>query len=248
MFSIFRSSSKTSINVARIPNHIAIIMDGNGRWAKKRGLPREAGHIAGEEALRRTVEAAAKLGVKYLTVYAFSTENWKRPKAEIQALMELLKRAVQKWLNDMVKNDIKIRVLGRTEELPEDIQMSIKKAEAASAQGKKLQLNIMLNYGGRAEIVDAVKELTNDVANKKLVPQDINESTIGTYLYTKGIPDPDLLIRTSGEQRISNYLLWQSAYTEFYFTEVLWPDFSDKHLRDAITAFQKRERRKGDIG
>lgn len=235
------------LDSSRIPVHVAIIMDGNGRWAKKRGLPREAGHAAGEESLRHAVEAAVKLGVKYLTVYAFSTENWKRPPTEVSALMELLKKAVQRWLADMVKNDIRIRVLGRVGELPADIQAAISQAEAASKNGKKLNLQIMLNYGGRAELVDAVRSITRAVTDNKLIPEKINESVIDSHLYTAGIPDPDLLIRTSGELRISNYLLWQSAYTEFYFTDVLWPDFREEHMIEAIVSFQKRQRRKGDI-
>jgi undecaprenyl diphosphate synthase len=232
----------------RIPQHVAIIMDGNGRWAKRRGLPREAGHAAGEESLRVAVETAAKLGVKYLTVYAFSTENWKRPPTEIKALMELLKKAVQHWLNEMVKNDIRIRILGRITELPQDIQEVIRQAEKTSQNCKKLMLNIMLNYGGRAELVDAVKDIVCDVEVKKISVSEIDEELVDKYLYTAGIPDPDLLIRTSGELRISNYMIWQMAYTEFYFTDVLWPDFREKHFIGAVQAYQKRQRRKGDIG
>ncbi len=249
MFDLFRNKQAAGkIDPNNIPKHVAIIMDGNGRWAKKRGLPREAGHAAGEESLRVAVRSAAELGIKQLSVYAFSTENWKRPEAEVKALMQLLKMAVQKWLKDMVTNNVRIRVLGRVAELPADIQASIRSAEEATKGCSRLTLNIMINYGGRAELVDAVKVMVQKAVNGALVPAEVTERLIDEHLYTAGIPDPDLLIRTSGELRISNYLLWQSAYTEFYFTTVLWPDFRKEHFSAAVIEYQKRNRRKGDIG
>lgn len=245
MFNIFKQ--KTSVDPNRIPQHIAIIMDGNGRWAKRRGLPREAGHVAGQKALERVIEAAGKLKVKILTVYAFSTENWQRPKKEINALMDLLKQGVKNRLPEMLKNSIKVRALGRIAELPEDVQAAIKATEEATKEGNKLTLNIMLNYGGRAEIVDMVKSISEKVKRAELRVDNINENVVSNNLYTAGIPEPDLLIRTSGEQRVSNYLLWQMAYTEFYFTKVCWPDFGQKCFIEAVLEYQKRKRRKGAV-
>ncbi len=248
MFELFnRKKDPQKLDPLNIPQHVAIIMDGNGRWAKRRGLPREAGHAAGEEALRVAVRTAAELGVKHLSVYAFSTENWKRPEKEVKALMELLKMAVQKWMKDMVANDVRIRMLGRISELPEDIRAGIRSAEEATKNCSRLTLNIMLNYGGQAELTDAVRAIVADARAGKLSEKDITEKDIEARLYTAGIPDPDLLIRTSGELRLSNFLLWQAAYSEFYFTDVLWPDFRRNHFVEAVIEYQKRNRRKGDI-
>ncbi|MBU0579864.1 MAG: isoprenyl transferase [Candidatus Margulisbacteria bacterium] len=249
VFNIFKKKvSLAAIDPDRIPQHVAIIMDGNGRWAKKRGLPRELGHAAGEESLKRAVEIAAQLKVKYLTVYAFSTENWKRPKTEVNALMNLFIKVVQKRSEEMKRNGVEVRILGRRNEFPEIVQQAIKEAEEKTKGGGRLILNVMLNYGGQAEITDAVRSIVQEVVDNKLDPKEINEQVIAEHLYTKGIPEPELLIRTSGELRISNYLLWQMAYTEYYFTKVLWPDFREQHFVEAVLEYQLRQRRKGDIG
>jgi undecaprenyl diphosphate synthase len=241
----FFKNKTPKIDPDNIPEHVAVIMDGNGRWAQKRGLPRELGHAAGEKALSRAIEAARKLNIKYLTVYAFSTENWRRPKKEIAALMGLLVKAVKNRTKELIESGIKVQVLGRLNELPENVQKAISDAVAKTKNGSKLTLNVMLNYGSRAEIIDAVKALASDVQAKKLKSADIKEESFDNYLYTKGIPDPDLLIRTSGEQRVSNYLLWQLAYTEFYFSKVLWPDFKVQHFNQAVLEYQRRHRRRG---
>lgn len=249
MFGLFKKKQSflQQVDPNNLPKHIAIIMDGNGRWAKRRGLPREAGHAAGEAALSRAAEAASRLKIPYLTVYAFSTENWKRPKAEINALMSLLKRAVKVRMAEMLKNGIRIRVLGKINEFPKDVQEAIADAAEKTKDCKSLTLNIMLNYGGQAEITDAVKKIAHGVEQQKINISDISEKMIADNLYTAGLPEPDLLIRTSGEQRISNFLLWQTAYTEFYFTNILWPDFQQENFIKAVLEYQKRRRRKGDI-
>ncbi|MFC1516949.1 isoprenyl transferase [Candidatus Margulisiibacteriota bacterium] len=248
MFNIFRKKTDYPVvDTKNIPMHVAIIMDGNGRWAQRRGLPREAGHAAGQDALHRAIEAAAKLKVQFLTVYAFSTENWKRPQKEINALMNLLKKGVSTRLEELTKNSIRVKVLGRINEFPQDVQAAIKQAEQKTRKGESLTLNIMLNYGGQAEITDAVRKIAQDIDQKKILPEDISEKTIAEKLYTAGLPEPDLLIRTSGEQRISNFLLWQTAYSEFYFTKTLWPDFKQEHFVQAVLEYQKRKRRKGDV-
>jgi len=226
----------------KIPAHIAIIMDGNGRWAKKRGKPRTFGHKNGATTLRRIVGSAQKIGIKYLSVYAFSTENWKRPNKEVNFLMKLLKNTIITELNDFVaEKAIKIRFLGDIAALPSGLQLQIKKAEEKTTNTKGMQLNIMLNYGSRKELVNAVNCLI-----KKGV-QEITENNFSNHLYTKDIPDPDLLIRTSGELRISNFLLWQLAYTELWFTDKYWPDFNEEDLLEAIKTYQKRNRRFGTI-
>jgi undecaprenyl diphosphate synthase len=231
------------VNFERLPAHVAIIMDGNGRWAAQRKLPRVEGHRAGIDSVRDTVETAARLGIKVLTLYAFSVENWKRPAAEISTLMMLLKRYLRLELNTLLKNDIRFRVIGRAEDLPRDVQEELQMAVNRTAANGGMLFNIALNYGGRAEIVDAVRR----AMQSGLRPADLDEPAFANFLYTAGQPDPDLLIRTSGEMRVSNFLLWQIAYSEIYVTETLWPDFRRAHLLEAVLAYQKRERRYGGI-
>ena len=227
----------------RLPAHVAIIMDGNGRWAAQRHLPRVEGHRAGIEAVRDTVECAARLGIQVLTLYAFSVENWKRPKTEVSTLMLLLKRYLRSELSTLLRNDIRFRVIGRIEELAPDIQAELREAIARTASNRGMLFNIALNYGGRAEIVDAARR----AIEAGVRAEDLDESRFASFLYTAGQPDPDLMIRTSGEMRVSNYLLWQIAYAEIYVTDTLWPDFRRRHLIDAVLAYQKRERRYGGI-
>ena len=231
------------VNFDRLPAHIAVIMDGNGRWAAQRHLPRVEGHRAGSEAVRETVETAARLGIEVLTLYAFSVENWKRPQFEINTLMGLLKRYLRSELNMLLRNDIRFRVIGRMEQLAPDIQQELCAAIERTANNRGMLFNIALNYGGRAEIVDAVRRAIESGVR----PEQLNESSFEKFMYTAGQPDPDLLIRTSGEMRISNFLLWQIAYSEIYVTDTFWPDFRRRHLLEAILAFQKRERRYGGI-
>ena len=230
-----------------LPAHIAIIMDGNGRWARKRGLPRVAGHRAGINAVREVVEGSAELGIRVLTLYAFSVENWKRPPAEVSTLMQLLKEYLNKELENICKNNIRFRAIGRTEELNRSVREEIEKAMLRTEHNTGMLFNVALNYGGRAEIVDAVNRLLNNGGREMAAAGGVSEKDFAQYLYTAGQPDPDLLIRTSGELRISNFLLWQIAYAEIWVTETLWPDFEKKHLYEAIIAFQKRERRYGGL-
>jgi undecaprenyl diphosphate synthase len=227
----------------RLPAHVAVIMDGNGRWAAQRHLPRVEGHRAGIEAVRDTVETAARLGIRVLTLYAFSVENWKRPATEVSTLMMLLKRFLRSELSTLLKNDIRFQVIGRMEALAPDIQDELNDSIARTASARGMLFNIALNYGGRAEIVDAARRCIEDGVK----PEELDEDRFARYLYTAGQPDPDLLIRTSGEMRVSNYLLWQIAYAEIYVTETLWPDFRRRHLLEAVLAYQKRERRYGGI-
>jgi undecaprenyl diphosphate synthase len=231
------------VDFARLPAHVAIIMDGNGRWAAQRHLPRVEGHRAGIEAVRDTVQVSARIGIPVLTLYAFSVENWKRPHAEVSTLMTLLKRYLRLELDTLVKNDIRFKVLGRAAELAKDVREELARAADKTAGNGGMQFNIALNYGGRAEIVDAVRRVIDD----RVPSAEIDERRLGEYLYTAGQPDPDLLIRTSGEMRISNFLLWQIAYSEIWVTDTLWPDFRGRHLLDAIVAYQKRDRRYGGI-
>ena len=231
------------VHFDRLPAHIAIIMDGNGRWAAQRHLPRVEGHRAGIDAVRDTVETAARLGLQVLTLYAFSVENWKRPASEVSTLMRLLKRYLRSELNTLLTNDIRFRVIGRMEELSPDIQDELHTAIDRTAKNGGMLFNIALNYGGRAEIVDAARR----AIEAGVRPHDLDEERFASFLYTAGQPDPDLLIRTSGEMRVSNYLLWQIAYAEIYVTETLWPDFRRQHLLEAVLAYQKRERRYGGI-
>ncbi|MFA6430789.1 MAG: isoprenyl transferase [Candidatus Margulisiibacteriota bacterium] len=226
-----------------IPQHIAVIMDGNGRWAKKRFLPRIAGHKEGAESVRVVLKTCAELGVKYLTVYAFSTENWARPKGEVSFLMGLFSRMIERELEELNKSGVKLQFLGRLNKFPADLRKKMNAAMELTAENKKITLSVLVNYGGRAEIVDAFKEMTND----ELPNERINEETVNKYLYTRDLPDPDLLIRTANEMRVSNFLLWQIAYAEIYITQTLWPDFRKKQLIEAVEAYQKRERRFGKV-
>src|SRR5262245_2182440 len=231
------------IEFDRLPRHVAIIMDGNGRWAGERHLPRVEGHRAGVDAVRDVIETSARLGLQVLTLYAFSVENWKRPATEVSTLMMLLKRYLRLELNTLLRHNIRFHVVGRIEELAPDIQGELRDAEAKTAGNGGMLFNIALNYGGRAEIVEATKKIV--AAGVRL--EDLDEQAFSSYLYTAGQPDPDLLIRTSGEMRVSNFLLWQIAYAEIWVTDTLWPDFRLPHLLEAILAYQKRERRYGGI-
>lgn len=231
----------------KVPNHIAIILDGNGRWAKAKGLPRNAGHVQGAKTVETICEVAYKMGVQYLTVYAFSTENWNRPKDEVDALMKLLRNYMKNCIKTAEKNNMCVRVIGDKSRLDEDIQQSIARLEEASKDNTGLHFSIAINYGGRDEIRRAVQKLANQAADGTLAPEEITEKTIAGALDTGDYPDPDLLIRTCNEQRISNFLLWQLAYTEFYFTPVPWPDFDKKELEKAIDAYNHRDRRFGAL-
>jgi undecaprenyl diphosphate synthase len=235
------------IDLAALPEHIAIIMDGNGRWARKRGLPRVAGHRAGIRAVREVIEGSAELGIKVLTLYAFSVENWKRPRSEVATLMQLLKEYLNKELENIHKNNIRFGTIGRTDRLDLSVQQQLEKAIATTCHNTGMVFNVALNYGGRAEIVDAVNRLLSNGGRDAADRGGISEDEFAKYLYTAGQPDPDLLIRTSGELRISNFLLWQIAYAEIWVTETLWPDFDRQNLYEAIIAFQKRERRYGGL-
>jgi undecaprenyl diphosphate synthase len=237
----------TELSQQRIPRHIAVIMDGNGRWAKSRGMPRTDGHRRGIDALKRTVEAAGDLGVEYLTLFGFSSENWKRPSGEVDDLMWLLRRFLQSETARMHENNVRIRVIGDRSSFSKDIVALIENSEQMTAGNDRLHLTAALSYGGRQEIVTAVRALAEDVAAGKLTPEAIDEEGFESYLATADIPDPDLLIRTSGEQRISNFLLWQIAYTELVFSDVLWPDFDRGHLESAIREYNGRERRFGAV-
>ncbi len=235
------------IDRTALPAHIAIIMDGNGRWARKRGLPRVAGHRAGINAVREVVEGSAELGIPVLTLYAFSVENWKRPRAEVATLMQLLKEYLNKELESIHENNIRFRTIGRIGELDPTVRAELDKGVDRTRNNTGMRFNVALNYGGRTEIVDAVNRLLNNGGKELAARGGISEKDFAQYLYTAGQPDPDLLIRTSGELRISNFLLWQIAYAEIWVTETLWPDFDKHHLYEAIIAFQKRERRYGGL-
>lgn len=231
----------------KIPQHVAIILDGNGRWAKSKGMPRNYGHTVGAKNVENVCRAASELGIKYVTMYAFSTENWNRPENEVDALMKLLESYLRNCIRTADKNNMRVRVIGDIRRLEESFQDSIRKLEEASAHNDGLNLTIAINYGSRDEITRGVQKLAKQVAEGKLRPEDITESMISDNLDTAGIPDPDLLIRTSGELRLSNYLLWQLGYSEFYFTDVPWPDFDKKELEKAIEAYNMRDRRFGKI-
>jgi undecaprenyl diphosphate synthase len=235
------------LDPARLPAHVAIIMDGNGRWAARRSLPRIAGHRAGADAVRRAVETAARLQLECLTLYAFSTENWKRPRLEIRALMDLLMEFLRKELKALRDNNIRFRLIGRSDGLHISVLEQIRRAELATMQNTGLQLNIAINYGGRTELVDAMRRIAGEVAAGRLRPEEIGEATIEAKLYTHMLPDPDLLVRTSGETRISNFLLWQIAYSEIYITQTLWPDFDERALLAALIEYQQRDRRFGGV-
>ena len=231
----------------KVPQHVAIILDGNGRWAKSKGMPRNYGHAQGSKNVEKICEEAWRMGIKYLTVYAFSTENWNRPKSEVDALMKLLRNYMKTCLKTAEKNDMKIRVIGDIKALDEDIKGRIKELEEASRENGGLNFTIAINYGSRDEMIRAFRNLAKDCVKRKVDPSEIDEALYESYLDTHGIPDPDLLIRTSGELRLSNYLLWQLAYTEFYFTDVLWPDFTKEELVKAVEQYNSRDRRYGGV-
>ncbi len=235
------------IDRQKLPRHVAIIMDGNGRWAKRRGLPRGVGHRAGVESLREAVKACVEIGIEVLTVYAFSTENWKRPVEEVNILMDLLVEYLRKELDELHREGVQVRAIGKTEDLPELPRQELVRAQELTKNNRRLILNVALNYGGRLEITEAARRIARQVLAGRLQIEEINEQVISDNLYTAGLPDPDLLIRPSGEMRVSNYLLWQLAYAEFVMTEVLWPDFRRRHLYEAIIAFQQRDRRYGGL-
>jgi undecaprenyl diphosphate synthase len=230
-----------------LPRHIAIIMDGNGRWAKQRGLPRSAGHSAGASNFRKITRYCNKIGIQYLTVYAFSTENWKRPKDEVDAIMNLFRDYLKEALSDFQSENIKTRFIGDTSVLADDIKQLIKEAEEVSSKATGLTLNIAMNYGGRAELAMAAREICRDAAAGKIRPDEVTEDMLANYLFTAGQPDPDIIIRPSGERRISNFMLWQAAYSEFWYSDVLWPDFSPEQLEYAIDDFNGRSRRFGGL-
>ncbi len=232
---------------AQVPKHIAIIMDGNGRWAKNRGLPRSAGHIKGAQNFKKIVRHCEKLGIKYITVYAFSIENWKRPQEEVSALMKLFDDYLEEAFKDFVKENTRLRFIGRKTNLPENIIEKMNKAEKLTENATGTNLNIALNYGGRQEILDAVHSIVDLCIQNKIKPQDIDENLFSSYLYTKDQPEPDLVIRPSGEKRLSNFLLWQTAYSELWFDSILWPDFNEKHLDRAVEDYINRNRRFGGV-
>ncbi|UAB74235.1 isoprenyl transferase [Mesoflavibacter sp. SCSIO 43206] len=233
------------INKDYLPKHLAIIMDGNGRWAKQKGMLRAIGHENGTKAVRTTVESCAKLGVENLTLYAFSTENWNRPKLEVDTLMKLLVSSLKKEINTLLDNNIKLNAIGNLSLLPKKVSKELQEVINLTSKNTHMNLTLALSYGSREELVTAVKEISNKVKNNIISEESIDQSVINKHLYTHNLPDVDLLIRTSGEQRISNFLLWQIAYAELYFTPVLWPDFTEQHLSEAIIEYQKRERRFG---
>ena len=238
---------KTYPKRKNVPQHIAIILDGNGKWAKAKGMPRNYGHAQGSKNVEKICEEAWRMGIKYLTVYAFSTENWSRPENEVAALMKLLRNYMKTCLKTAAKNDMKIRVIGDIEPLDDDIKSRIRELEAATTDNGGLNFTIALNYGSRDELTRAAQKMAKDCAEGKIKAEEIDESVFETYLDTHGIPDPDMMIRTSGEQRLSNYLLWQLAYSEFYFTDVPWPDFTKEELVKAIEEYNHRHRRFGKV-
>ena len=229
------------------PEHIAIIMDGNGRWAKKRGLPRTAGHAAGAETFRRIATYCRSIGVKYLTVYAFSTENWKRSREEVECIMALFEKYLHEAIDEMEQDHIRLKVLGDLSRISPELRALIERTAEISTHYDGFQANVCINYGGRDEIVHAARRFAAQCAAGEKKPEELTEEAFGGLLYTAGIPDPELIIRPSGEERVSNFLLWQSAYSEYYFTDVLWPDFDERELDRAIAAYQKRDRRFGGV-
>jgi undecaprenyl diphosphate synthase len=241
------AASLDKIDLKRLPQHIAVIMDGNGRWAQRRHLPRIAGHRAGVKAAREIIETCARLKLSYLTLYAFSLENWRRPQAEVDFLMRLLREYLKRELPTIHKNNIRLLVIGRSEQLPEGVRKDIEYGMRMTSRNTGMKLVVALNYGGRAELVDAFNAILDQVRSNGMSAFQADEQTVCEHLYTAGLPDPDLLIRTSGEMRVSNFLLWQIAYAEIYVTETLWPDFSRARLLDALVDFQKRERRYGGL-
>jgi undecaprenyl diphosphate synthase len=235
------TASRDMETITVLPRHVAIILDGNGRWAEKRGLPRLSGHRAGVKNIRRILKALGKHGIEYVTLYAFSTENWNRPTDEVNGIFGILTEVVGRETRELHKNGVRIRHIGRLEGLPEGVQKSIKKAVKLTENNQSMTLAVALNYGGRAEILDAIRRISED----KIPARDVDETVFSKYLYTAGLPDVDLVIRTSGEMRTSNFLIWQSAYSEYYFTPVLWPDFDKAELEKALLAYSKRQRRFG---
>jgi undecaprenyl diphosphate synthase len=233
------------IDTTNLPKHLSIIMDGNGRWAKQKGLLRAMGHENGTKSVKATIEACAKLGIEFLTLYAFSTENWNRPKLEVETLMKLLVNSLKKELQTLKDNNIKLNAIGNLEKLPKSAQKELLDVIEATKDNSRMTLTLALSYGSREEIVNAVRNISHKVKNNIISIDTIDDSIINEHLYTQNLPDVDLLIRTSGEHRISNFLLWQIAYAELYFTDVLWPDFNEHHLYEAIISYQKRERRFG---
>ncbi|MEH7385763.1 isoprenyl transferase [Bacillus sp. JJ1521] len=253
MFEKFKKAKNKSVSISEeeivkgpIPNHIAIIMDGNGRWAKKRALPRTAGHHEGMKVVKRVTKLASRLGVKTLTVYAFSTENWKRPEDEVNYLLRLPEEFMGTFLPELIEENVQVRIMGNKDATPAHTQKAADKAVNDTRNNTGMVLNLALNYGGRAEIIEAVNRILSDYQEGHL-HKNIDEELFDQYLMSAGLQDPDLLIRTSGEIRLSNFMLWQLAYTEFWFTDVLWPDFKEQHLLEAISAFQKRGRRFGGV-
>ncbi|MDV6168973.1 isoprenyl transferase [Flavobacterium sp. DG1-102-2] len=238
-------SETITINTDNLPKHLAIIMDGNGRWAKKQGFLRTIGHENGTKAVKETVESCAKLGIEYLTLYAFSTENWNRPKLEVDALMNILVNSLKKELPTFIKNNIRLNTIGNVDLLPSRARRQLLDVIEQTKDNKRMTLTLALSYGSREEMISAFKKITEKINTNQLTAADINEATISEHLYTYDMPDVDLVIRTSGEHRISNFLLWQIAYAELYFTDILWPDFREKDLHEAIISYQKRERRFG---
>lgn len=235
----------TQIDPEKLPSHVAIIMDGNGRWAKKRDLPRIAGHRAGRKTVKMVVKTSAELGIKFLTLYAFSRENWQRPREEVEGLMRLLSRAIKEEIADLHKNKIKVQFIGRIRELSSGLQAQINQAMDLTSNNQRMVLTIAINYSGRIEIVDALKMIIKAVEKEEIGLDEITELTLDEYLYARGTPDPDLLIRTGGEMRLSNFLLWQIAYTELWVTPILWPDFKKVNFLEAIRDYEMRERRFG---
>ncbi len=239
---------KSSVmSAGKLPDHIAIIMDGNGRWARKRGLLRTAGHRAGVKTVKKIVRIAGEIGLKYLTLFTFSTENWKRPKTEVTAIMRLLEQTTRKELSELLENNVKLIATGNIENLPPKKREVLLDAIERTKNNTGLVLNLALSYSGRAEIIQAIKNIAEDISSQKIKPGDLNDQLFSSYLQTNGLPDPDLLIRTSGEMRISNFLLWQTAYTELYVTDILWPDFTEEDFLKAIADYQRRDRRFGMV-
>lgn len=230
-----------------LPKHVAIIMDGNGRWARKRGLPRTAGHLEGVKRAKEVVKACGERGIEVLTLYAFSTENWRRPAEEVGFLMRLFEESLAREIVELCRNNVVLRVIGRVEDLPESVRQAARRGEQATAGNSGLVLNVALNYGGRAELVDAARRLARQVQTGELAPEAIDEAAFAGQLYTAGLPDPDLVIRPSGEQRLSNFLLWQAAYAELYLTPTLWPDFTPDEFERALAAYRGRRRRFGAL-
>ncbi|MDE3090278.1 MAG: di-trans,poly-cis-decaprenylcistransferase [Chloroflexota bacterium] len=229
--------------LTKVPAHVAIIMDGNGRWASKRGLPRHEGHRAGTENIRRVLEGAVEFGVKVLTIYAFSTENWGRPEDEVHGLLGILEETIRREVPELHKNGVRLRHLGRLEGISAEMRQSVKAALALTQDNDRIVLNVAFNYGGRAEILDAIRRMIED----RVAPEKLDEALFASYLYTAGLPDPDLIVRTAGEMRLSNFLIWQAAYAEYYSTPTLWPDFDKQELYNALLAFSQRQRRFGKL-